>query len=136
MFFLNEEGANKLRQFNVNDEDDELLQYAIEQSFVEASGEENQVTVWEALTTDQTGIAPELEEDHALQRAIQESLASYQKSVGVADGGPTWALGASGGTDLAMALRLSQQAKEEEDRRRREEDEMLERILQLSMTEK
>lgn len=152
-------GANKLRQFNVNnDEDDELLQYAIEQSFVEASGEENQVTVWEALTTDQTGIAPELEEDHALQRAIQESLASYQKSAGVADGGLTvggviqqqpqpqpqeqqqesneWALGASGGTDLAMALRLSQQAKEEEDRRRREEDEMLERILQLSMTEK
>ncbi|KAL3212427.1 hypothetical protein MRX96_035928 [Rhipicephalus microplus] len=152
-------GANKMRQFNVNDEDDELLQYAIEQSFVEASGEENQVTVWEALTTDQTGIAPELEEDHALQRAIQESLASYQKSVGVADGGITvgaviqqqpqpqeqqqqqqesneWALGASGGTELAMALRLSQQVKEEEDRRRREEDEMLERILQLSMTEK
>uniref|UniRef100_A0A131XIT2 Putative gpcr-chaperone n=1 Tax=Hyalomma excavatum TaxID=257692 RepID=A0A131XIT2_9ACAR len=157
-------GANKLRQLNVNDEDDELLQYAIEQSFVEAGGEENQVTVWEALTADQTGIAPELEEDHALQRAIQESLASYQKSVGAADGvlmagsglqqqlqpqeeeqqqqqqqqqqDNEWALGASGGTDLAMALRLSQQAKEEEDRRRREEDEMLERILQLSMTEK
>ncbi|KAH7959427.1 hypothetical protein HPB49_011104 [Dermacentor silvarum] len=157
-------GANKMRQFNVNDEDDELLQYAIEQSFVEAGGEENQVTVWEALTTDQTGVAPELEEDHALQRAIQESLASYQKSIGVADGELTagggvqqqvqpqvqvqpqqqqqqqdnseWALGASGGADLAMALRLSQQAKEEEDRRQREEDEMLERILQLSMTEK
>lgn len=157
-------GANKMRQFNVNDEDDELLQYAIEQSFVEAGGEENQVTVWEALTTDQTGVAPELEEDHALQRAIQESLASYQKSIGVTDGELTagggvqqqvqpqvqvqpqqqqqqqdnseWALGASGGADLAMALRLSQQAKEEEDRRQREEDEMLERILQLSMTEK
>lgn len=101
-----------------------------------------------------------------VHRAIQESLASYLKSMGVADGelpagggvqqqvqpqvqpqlqlqpqeqqqnNSEWALGASGGADLAMALRLSQQAKEEEDQRRREEDEMLERILQLSMTEK
>lgn len=90
-------------------------------------------------------------------RAIQESLASYQMSAaGGLDGGAAvvpastgeqpqpeqqpqpdgreWTLGA--GADLAMALRLSQQAKEEEDRRQREEDEMLERILQLSMTEK
>lgn len=159
-------GANKLRQFSVNDEDDELLQYAIEQSFVEASGEEDQVTVWEALTANQPAVAPELEEDHALQRAIQESLASYQRSVGsvneafatTGEAQPQqqepqqqeqqqqpqpapqdvneWMLGAGGGADLAMALHLSQQAKEEEDRRRREEEEMLERVLQLSMTEK
>ncbi|KAH9383769.1 hypothetical protein HPB48_025539 [Haemaphysalis longicornis] len=150
-------GANKLRPFSVNDEDDELLQYAIEQSFVDAGGEEDQVTVWEALTANQAAVGPELEEDHALQRAIQESLASYQMSAaGGLDGGAAvvpastgevpqpeqqpqpdgreWTLGA--GADLAMALRLSQQAKEEEDRRQREEDEMLERILQLSMTEK
>lgn len=141
-------GANKLRQFSV-DEDDELLQYAIEQSLVEAGSEEDQVTVWEALTASRPAVTPELDEDHALQRAIQESIASYQRSCGSAEevaGGKAArdyappaakaATGNGGEEDLEVALRLSQQAKEEEDRRRQEEEDTMERILRLSMTEK
>ncbi|EEC12912.1 ankyrin repeat containing protein [Ixodes scapularis] len=117
-------GANKLRQFSV-DEDDELLQYAIEQSLVEAGSEEDQV------------------------RTFLESIASYQRSCGSAEevaGGKAArdyappaakaATGNGGEEDLEVALRLSQQAKEEEDRRRQEEEDTMERILRLSMTEK
>lgn len=39
-------------------------------------------------------------------------------------------------TDLEIALRLSQQVKDEEDRRKREEEDILQRVLQLSMEEK
>ena len=41
-------GGNERRQFSM-DEEDELLQYAIQQSLVDAGSEGDQVDIWEAL---------------------------------------------------------------------------------------
>lgn len=77
------------------DEDDALLQYAIQQSLVEAGTEQDQVDIWEALQADhrptirqqgsnsKPGSRPntpahlslQASEDAQLQRAIEESLA-------------------------------------------------------------
>lgn len=76
------------------DEDDALLQYAIQQSLVEAGTEQDQVDIWEALQADKPVVRPQAPdskpgsgpctparlslqtiEDAQLQRAIEESLA-------------------------------------------------------------
>ncbi|MPC15249.1 Ankyrin repeat domain-containing protein 13D [Portunus trituberculatus] len=85
------------------DEDDALLQYAIQQSLVEAGTEQDQVDIWEALQADhrpppgkqgpnsKPGSRPntpahmglQTVEDAQLQRAIEESLALNTKGGGV-----------------------------------------------------
>uniref|UniRef100_A0A9J8CV75 Ankyrin repeat domain 13B n=1 Tax=Cyprinus carpio carpio TaxID=630221 RepID=A0A9J8CV75_CYPCA len=40
---------------NIRDEEDDLLQYAIQQSLIEAGSEYDQVTIWEALTNSKPG---------------------------------------------------------------------------------
>ncbi|KAK8401581.1 hypothetical protein O3P69_001017 [Scylla paramamosain] len=84
------------------DEDDALLQYAIQQSLVEAGTEQDQVDIWEALQADhrpppgkqgpnsKPGSRPntpaqlglQTVEDAQLQRAIEESLALNTKGGG------------------------------------------------------
>lgn len=83
------------------DEDDALLQYAIQQSLVEAGTEQDQVDIWEALQADhrppvrqgpnsKPGSRPntpahlglQTVEDTQLQRAIEESLALNSKGTG------------------------------------------------------
>ncbi|XP_066989946.1 ankyrin repeat domain-containing protein 13D [Macrobrachium rosenbergii] len=156
------------------DEDDALLQYAIQQSLVEAGTEQDQVDIWEALQADhrpavrpqgpnsKPGSRPgtpsrlslQTIEDAQLQRAIEESLAM---SMGVTlpekkaelditnsteqDPAVTGVLAVTPGgsvvdSEMAMALSLSQQHQEEEETRRRQEEETLQRILELSLTEK
>uniref|UniRef100_A0A8C1MUX5 Ankyrin repeat domain 13 family, member D n=1 Tax=Cyprinus carpio TaxID=7962 RepID=A0A8C1MUX5_CYPCA len=59
----------------MRDEDDNLLQFAIQQSLLDAGTESDQVTIWEALTNTRPVSQPPLyEEDSQLERAIQESL--------------------------------------------------------------
>ncbi|MEQ2205362.1 hypothetical protein XENOCAPTIV_022142, partial [Xenoophorus captivus] len=59
----------------LRDEDDNLLQFAIQQSLLDAGTESDQVTIWEALTNSRPGPqSPLYEEDSQLERAIQESL--------------------------------------------------------------
>lgn len=79
-------------------------------------------------------------------RAIQESLQEYQgipsTQLVVATGSEEPSLEGRGEeepreeSDLELALRLSQEAKEEEDRRRKEEEDILQKVLQLSVEEK
>ena len=61
-----------LRQERLRDEDDELLQFAIQQSLIEAGSEDEQVTLWEALnkTRPAGGRVPnyQSEEERMLQR--------------------------------------------------------------------
>uniref|UniRef100_A0A673K156 Ankyrin repeat domain-containing protein n=1 Tax=Sinocyclocheilus rhinocerous TaxID=307959 RepID=A0A673K156_9TELE len=121
----------------MRDEDDNLLQFAIQQSLLDAGTESDQVTIWEALTNTRPDSQPPLyEEDSQLERAIQESL-SLSLAGGESPRAPgAFAVATSFDEQLRMAMELSCREQEELDRKRREEEEELERILQLSLTEK
>ncbi|KAI5624833.1 ankyrin repeat domain-containing protein 13D isoform X2 [Silurus asotus] len=126
----------------------------------------NTVTIWEALTNTRpvSSQPPLYEEDSQLERAIQESL-SLSLSGGESGDGPAptspgsspdpalnsppsynslvdsrvtgaFAVANSFDEQLRLAMELSCREQEELDRKRREEEEELERILQLSLTEK
>ncbi|XP_035281304.1 ankyrin repeat domain-containing protein 13D isoform X2 [Anguilla anguilla] len=153
----------------MRDEDDNLLQFAIQQSLLDAGTESDQVTIWEALTNSRPVSQTHLyEEDSQLERAIQESLSlslanseGREELVGPAEPAklqqlspsdpavhspPAYtslveprvsgALSSSFDEQLRLAMELSCREQDEMDRKRREEEEELERILQLSLTEK
>ncbi|XP_069660302.1 ankyrin repeat domain-containing protein 13D isoform X2 [Haliaeetus albicilla] len=133
----------------LRDEDDDLLQFAIQQSLLDAGTETDQVTIWEALTNTRPGVdPPPYDEDLQLERALQESmlLQAGPSADPPAAGSPP---GAGGGgsppappgygsfaEQLRLAMALSEREQEERERRRREEDEELQRILRLSLTDK
>ncbi|NXO97002.1 AN13D protein, partial [Certhia brachydactyla] len=132
----------------LRDEDDDLLQFAIQQSLLDAGTETDQVTIWEALTNTRPGTElPPYDEDLQLERALQESmlLQAGPSAEPPTAGSPP---GAGGGSppgppgygsyaeQLRLAMALSEREQEERERRRREEDEELQRILRLSLTEK
>ncbi|KAL2077853.1 hypothetical protein ACEWY4_027357 [Coilia grayii] len=151
----------------LRDEDDNLLQFAIQQSLLDAGTESDQVTIWEALTNTRPGSQPPLyDEDPQLERAIQESLSlslvsgeggeasdpvppelgsplhpavnsppSYS-SLSESRAPGAFGIATSFDEQLRIAMELSCREQEELDRKRREEEEELERILQLSLTEK
>ncbi|KAF8769792.1 Ankyrin repeat domain-containing protein 13D [Argiope bruennichi] len=123
-------GSDALRPLSI-DEDDELLQYAIQQSLMEAGSEEDQVTIWEALRAQKPN--ENGEEDESLQKAIQESLSSNPAPPTITSPMDTYRT--SEESQLEIALKLSQQAQEDEEKQLREEQEMLERALQLSLAE-
>nr|XP_033776337.1 ankyrin repeat domain-containing protein 13D [Geotrypetes seraphini] len=135
----------------MRDEDDDLLQFAIQQSLLDAGTETDQVTIWEALTNTRPGSnppPPPYDEDLQLERAIQESmfLQSGEGSAPVSSPNPRSNGSSNTATlppsfssfdeQLRLAMELSSQEQEEQERRHREEEEELERILQLSLTEK
>uniref|UniRef100_A0A672M8I1 Ankyrin repeat domain 13D n=1 Tax=Sinocyclocheilus grahami TaxID=75366 RepID=A0A672M8I1_SINGR len=125
----------------MRDEDDNLLQFAIQQSLLDAGTESDQVTIWEALTNTRPISQPPLyEEDSQLERAIQESLSLSLAGEESGESDPrapgAFAVATSFDEQLRIAMELSCREQEELDGKRREEEEELERILQLSLTEK
>ncbi|XP_029430196.1 ankyrin repeat domain-containing protein 13D [Rhinatrema bivittatum] len=135
----------------MRDEDDDLLQFAIQQSLLEAGTETDQVTIWEALTNSRPGSnppPPPYDEDLQLERAIQESMFLQTAQGGAPEPTPPPSSNGSSNSatlpssyssfdeQLRLAMELSSQEQEERERRHREEEEELERILQLSLTEK
>ncbi|XP_005093242.1 ankyrin repeat domain-containing protein 13D [Aplysia californica] len=135
----------------LRDEDDELLQFAIQQSLVEQGTENEQVTFYEALNKGKDG-GPMEDEDKMLQRAIAASFQSggMDGSEITANPGfeknhrplppqprPPQGLASEEEDDqLRMILELSKKEQEEEERRRKEEEEELQKILELSLMEK
>ncbi|XP_041517365.1 ankyrin repeat domain-containing protein 13D isoform X2 [Microtus oregoni] len=126
----------------LRDEDDGLLQFAIQQSLLEAGTEAEQVTVWEALTNTRPGILPPpqvtvFEEQLQLEQALQESLQLSTESMGPASPQRTSPSPAppSFEEQLRLALELSSREQEEQERRGQQEEEDLQRILRLSLTE-
>ncbi|XP_056657204.1 ankyrin repeat domain-containing protein 13D [Monodelphis domestica] len=126
----------------LRDEDDDLLQFAIQQSLLEAGTETEQVTIWEALTNTRPG--PELhspppayEEQLQLERALQESLLPPPEPGGPGSPRLTPASLSPPSFDeqLRLALELSSREQEERERRGRQEEEELQRILRLSLTD-
>ncbi|XP_059875356.1 ankyrin repeat domain-containing protein 13D isoform X4 [Delphinus delphis] len=120
----------------LRDEDDDLLQFAIQQSLLEAGTEAEQVTVWEALTNTRPGAhLPQVtayEEQLQLERALQESLQMSTEPEG--PGAPLRAP-PSFEEQLRLALELSAREQAEWERRGRREEEDLQRTLQRSLTE-
>ncbi|KAF6101984.1 ankyrin repeat domain 13D [Phyllostomus discolor] len=127
----------------LRDEDDDLLQFAIQQSLLEAGTEAEQVTVWEALTNTRPGTHPPpqatavYEEQLQLERALQESLQMSTEPGGPGSPHRTPPAPAppSFEEQLRLALELSSREQEERERRGQQEEEDLQRILRLSLTE-
>ncbi|BFG06547.1 ankyrin repeat domain-containing protein 13D [Drosophila madeirensis] len=134
-------GGDSRRQIPL-DEDD-MLQYAIEQSLVETSGAcgaeaDDKVDIWEVLRG-QSVVGSDMlpEDDEQLQRVLQESLLGAHAN---ASGSPASEDDDDGGfryvdPDLAMAMRLSQQDQKKYELERQREQEMIEQALKLSLQE-
>ncbi|XP_057409610.1 ankyrin repeat domain-containing protein 13D isoform X4 [Balaenoptera acutorostrata] len=149
----------------LRDEDDDLLQFAIQQSLLEAGTEAEQVTVWEALTNTRPGAhLPQVtayEEQLQLERhvpalgllpslsahgsalpshaspgrALQESLQMSIEPRGLGSPHGTPPAPPSFEEQLRLALELSSREEEEREQRGRQEEEDFQRVLQLSLTE-
>ncbi|KAI1901011.1 hypothetical protein AGOR_G00055750 [Albula goreensis] len=117
------------RTMPMSNHDEELLQYAIHQSLLEANGGPAQEVAW----VDNNGMLSESVVNSPGERSAPEGvLVDLGDTVSPASSGST----SSPDSDLRLAMALSTQAQEEEARRQREEEEELQRILQLSLTEK
>ncbi|XP_057173418.1 ankyrin repeat domain-containing protein 13D isoform X3 [Ursus arctos] len=107
----------------LRDEDDDLLQFAIRQSLLEAGAEAEQAAAYE--------------EQLQLERALQESLQMSTEPSGPESPHrtPPSLAPPSFEEQLRLALELSSREQEERERRGQQEEEDLQRILQLSLTE-
>ncbi|XP_057392256.1 ankyrin repeat domain-containing protein 13B isoform X4 [Balaenoptera acutorostrata] len=133
------------REATTRDDDDDLLQFAIQQSLLEAGSEYDQVTIWEALTNSKPGTHPMSYEGRRKDRSAPPtpqrqsttpaglaSVPSPRPSPRPGQGGHVFR---SYDEQLRLAMELSAQEQEERRRRARQEEEELERILRLSLTE-
>ncbi|XP_066257652.1 ankyrin repeat domain-containing protein 13D isoform X1 [Euwallacea similis] len=126
-------GADVRRQYS-NEEEDHLLQFAIQQSLIESGTENEEVDVWEALRG-QKASRPETPinyEEKELQRAIQASLEIYQGPPSDAQNSPV----SDFDYELHRALMISKEECEKAERSRIDEEKLLEQALELSLTEK
>ncbi|XP_053941199.1 ankyrin repeat domain-containing protein 13B isoform X6 [Cuculus canorus] len=125
-------------QDTLREDEDDLLQFAIQQSLLEAGSEYDQVTIWEALTNSKPGTHPMSHESRRGDRTPQHTVSprpAVPPAPGGGGGGPS-ALFPSYAEQLRLAMALSAREQEEAERRTRQEEEELQRILQLSLTEK
>ncbi|KAF3816580.1 hypothetical protein GH733_013928 [Mirounga leonina] len=131
------------REAAARDDDDDLLQFAIQQSLLEAGSEYDQVTIWEALTNSKPGTHPMSYEARRQDRSApptpQRQPAPPAALASVPSPRPSPRPGGhvfrSYDEQLRLAMELSAQEQEERRRRVRQEEEELERILRLSLTE-
>lgn len=126
-------GIDGRRQYS-DGEEDELLQFAIQQSLIDTGKEKEEVDIWEALRGQKPSRpqTPVNYEERELQRAIQASLEHYQGPPSDAQNSPSADLD----YDLQMALMISEKEREREEQNRINEEKMLEKALELSLQEK
>ncbi|XP_016297234.1 ankyrin repeat domain-containing protein 13A-like [Sinocyclocheilus anshuiensis] len=115
------------RRYNPASHDEELLQYAIHQSLLESS----------ALKSEDTWSDSDGQATQSMMNRLSDGSGSEGVLVDLSDTTPS-SPGSTSSPDseLRLAMELSSRAQEEEERRRKEEEEELQRILQLSLTEK
>ncbi|XP_053558069.1 ankyrin repeat domain-containing protein 13A isoform X1 [Bombina bombina] len=115
------------RSLHMRDEDDEIMQFAIQQSILESSG--NQIM---SGSNSNGSISSHQVFDCQYERAIQESLLANSQSA-------TSSLSShshSYDKDLQFAMELSAKELEEQEKQRLQEESELQEILQLSLMEK
>uniref|UniRef100_A0A3P8RBD9 Ankyrin repeat domain-containing protein n=1 Tax=Astatotilapia calliptera TaxID=8154 RepID=A0A3P8RBD9_ASTCA len=126
------------RHMPVSNNDEELLQYAIHQSLLESRQGTGQVR---AIVTDtnfffmQISPPPSPHAEDCNFPCISKGNRKKGESQDTSSP-PSSASASSPDSDLRLAMELSARAQEEEERMRKQEEEELERILQLSLTEK
>ncbi|CAG5089483.1 Similar to Ankrd13d: Ankyrin repeat domain-containing protein 13D (Mus musculus) [Cotesia congregata] len=122
-------GALDRTQFSIEEEDD-LLQFAIQQSLLEAGSERDEVDIWEALRAQKPSrpTTPNMlpEEERQLQSSRSNVLEDQRDHDLIPDTAE----------QLKLALRLSEQQQLEDEQRRLLEEETFRQVLELSLTEK
>ncbi|KAM4742074.1 ankyrin repeat domain-containing protein 13B isoform 1-T1 [Anableps anableps] len=119
---------------SMREEEEDLLQFAIQQSLLEAGSEYDQVTIWEALTNSKPGTHPLSCDPSRVERTPQHKPCppSSLCSTPSKKQPPTCTYD----EQLRIAMEISAREQEEADLRRRQEEEELQRIIQLSLMEK
>ncbi|XP_075052973.1 ankyrin repeat domain-containing protein 13B isoform X6 [Mixophyes fleayi] len=115
---------------SMREEEDDLLQFAIQQSLLEAGSEYDQVTIWEALTNSKPGTHPVSNDGRKGERTPQHTQPCSPPHTVSSNSFTTYQ------EQLRIAMELSAKELEEEQKLKQREEEELERILQLSLTEK
>ncbi|KAM7416634.1 hypothetical protein PAMA_018605 [Pampus argenteus] len=117
------------RHTPMSNNDEELLQYAIHQSLLESPRVHGQDGIWDAGDGEFTDVMPSSQSDRSIPEGVLVEYGDISS--------PASSISASSpDSDLRMAMELSARAQEEEEKMRKLEEEELERILQLSLTEK
>ncbi|XP_066521240.1 ankyrin repeat domain-containing protein 13B isoform X2 [Hoplias malabaricus] len=116
---------------NMREEEEDLLQFAIQQSLLEAGSEYDQVTIWEALTNSKPGTHPISCDSSRVERTPQ-----HKSSPVASPRTPKTKPPRSYDEQLRLAMELSAREQEEAELRQRQEEEELQRIIQLSLMEK
>uniref|UniRef100_A0A8C7WTZ4 Ankyrin repeat domain 13B n=1 Tax=Oryzias sinensis TaxID=183150 RepID=A0A8C7WTZ4_9TELE len=119
---------------SMREEEEDLLQFAIQQSLLEAGSEYDQVTIWEALTNSKPGAHPLSCDPSRVERTPQHKPRppTSLHSTPAKKQPPA----CSYDRQLRIAMEISAREQEEADLRRRREEEDLQRIIQLSLMEK
>ncbi|KAF6736120.1 Ankyrin repeat domain-containing protein 13B [Oryzias melastigma] len=119
---------------SMREEEEDLLQFAIQQSLLEAGSEYDQVTIWEALTNSKPGAHPLSCDPSRVERTPQHKPRppTSLHSTPAKKQPPT----CSYDEQLRIAMEISAREQEEADLRRCQEEEDLQRIIQLSLMEK
>ncbi|XP_044785988.2 ankyrin repeat domain-containing protein 13A isoform X2 [Bubalus bubalis] len=115
------------RNVHLQDEDYEIMQFAIQQSLLESSRSQEL-----SGPASNGGINQAHAYDAQYERAIQESLLSSSEGLGSSTSSETSRFD----SDLQLAMELSAKELEERELRLREEEAELQQVLQLSLTEK
>nr|XP_057927674.1 ankyrin repeat domain-containing protein 13A [Doryrhamphus excisus] len=117
------------RHAPVSNNDEEFLQYAIHQSLLDSHRVPSQEGIWEDAHSELTDVMANSQSDRSIPEGV---LVDYGDT-----SSPTSTFSTSSpDSDLHLAMELSVRAQEQEERLRRQEEEELEKILQLSLTEK
>lgn len=119
---------------SVREEEEDLLQFAIQQSLLEAGSEYDQVTIWEALTNSKPGAHPLSCDPSRLDRTPQHK--SRPASSLCSTPSKKQPNSCSYDEQLRIAMEISAREQEEAELRRRQEEEELQRIIRLSLMEK
>ncbi|XP_068422688.1 ankyrin repeat domain-containing protein 13A [Clinocottus analis] len=118
------------RHTPMSNNDEELLQYAIHQSLLDTRTAPGQEGVWDDTDGESTDVIISSQSDRSIPEGVLVEFGDTPSPVS----SPSASSPAD--SELRLAMELSARAQEEEDKRRKQEEEDLERILQLSLTEK
>ncbi|KAK7882521.1 hypothetical protein WMY93_028695 [Mugilogobius chulae] len=118
----------------LREEDEDLLQFAIQQSLLDAGSECDQVTIWEALTNSKPGTHPLSCDPSRMDRTPQHKPRPASSLVSTPS--KKQPNSCSYDEQLRIAMEISAREQEEAELRRRQEEEELQRIIRLSLMEK
>uniref|UniRef100_A0A8C6TPV4 Ankyrin repeat domain 13B n=1 Tax=Neogobius melanostomus TaxID=47308 RepID=A0A8C6TPV4_9GOBI len=115
----------------LREEEEDLLQFAIQQSLLEAGSEYDQVTIWEALTNSKPGTHSLSCDPSRLDRTPQHKPRPASNLCST----PSKKQPCSYDQQLRIAMEISAREQEEAELRQRQEEEELQRIIRLSLME-